>query len=100
DTLLGATPATPAAKALALSRLRMVEARGSTDLCGGWLSGAQALGNPEPQSINRVLLLSDGLANQGETNPDVLARRAAELSAKGIATSTFGLPRWTPKTDN
>ena len=91
DTLLGATAATPEAKALALSRLRTIDPRGSTDLCGGWLRGAHELGTPEPNTINRVLLLSDGLANHGETNPDTLAHRAAELSAKGIATTTFGV---------
>src|SRR6187399_2056790 len=73
DTLLGATLATPEAKALALSRLRTIDARGSTDLCGGWLRGARELGTPEPNNINRVLLLSDGRANHGETNPDALA---------------------------
>jgi Ca-activated chloride channel family protein len=36
DTLLGATQATPEAKTLALSRLRAIDARGSTDLCDGW----------------------------------------------------------------
>ena len=98
DTLLGATMATPEAKALALSRLRAIDARGNTDLCGGWLRGAeQCAPNPgtqeprNPGTLTRVLLLSDGLANQGETDPAVLARHAAELRAKGIATSTFGL---------
>ena len=42
-------------------------------------------------ALRRVLLLSDGRANQGETNPDMLARHAADLRAKGIATSTFGV---------
>jgi Ca-activated chloride channel family protein len=100
DTLLGATNATPEAKALALSRLRAIDARGNTDLCGGWLRGAEQIapspgtpepGIPEPGTVTRVLLLSDGLANQGETDPAALARHAAELRGKGIATSTFGL---------
>jgi Mg-chelatase subunit ChlD len=103
DALLTTTAATPEAKALALSRLRQIDARGSTDLCGGWLRGAQELrsrertlfdGTDEPgDAARRVLLLSDGLANQGETDPDVLARHAVDLRAKGIATSTFGLGR-------
>ena len=41
--------------------------------------------------VRRVLLLSDGLANQGETDPAALAQHATALRAKGITTSTFGL---------
>ena len=99
DTLLGATAATGEAKKLALTRLSAIDARGGTDLCAGWLRGAEELGSGATPaadtafdaSLRRVLLLSDGQANEGETNHDVLARRAAELRAKGIATSTFGL---------
>jgi Ca-activated chloride channel family protein len=102
DTLLSSTPATPEAKTLALSRLRAIDARGSTDLCGGWLRGAEELtahGGVSPgsrqsgtdPSICRVMLLSDGLANHGETDSTALARHAADLRAKGITTSTFGL---------
>ena len=92
DTLLATTPATPEAKAMPLARLRASDARGSTDLCGGWMRGAGQLeSHAGPDAISRVLLLSDGLANHGETNQDTLAARSAELRAKGIATSTFGL---------
>jgi Ca-activated chloride channel family protein len=91
DTLLGATQATAEAKTLALSRLRATDARGSTDLCGGWLRGAAELGTPDPGPVTRVLLLSDGLANHGEKDPDALARHAADLRVRGITTSTFGL---------
>jgi Mg-chelatase subunit ChlD len=97
DTLLGATSATPEARALALERLRAIDARGSTDLCGGWLRGAGEIAPPAQQglladeAIRRVLLLTDGLANRGEQNPDALARHAADLRARGVATSTFGL---------
>src|SRR6478672_153012 len=94
DTLLSATQATAEAKTLALSRLRATDARGSTDLCGGWLQGASEIGASEPgnaATVTRVLLLSDGLANQGERDPEALARHAADLRARGITTSTFGL---------
>ena len=86
DTLLNIAPATQEAKALATARLRAIDARGSTDLCGGWLRGAEEL-----RTEGRVFLLSDGLANHGETDHDALAQRARDLRARGIATSTFGL---------
>jgi Ca-activated chloride channel family protein len=93
DALVGLTPATAESKQLAASRLRGVDARGSTELSGGWLRGAAALaGAPGPADIVRkVLLLTDGLANQGEMDPGVLAARASELRASGILTTTFGL---------
>lgn len=100
-TLVGATAATSEARELALARLARIDARGGTDLCGGWLRGAGEIAEPEPSpretagamddSVRRVLLLSDGQANHGETDPDVLARHAAELRTRGVATSTFSL---------
>ena len=39
--------------------------------------------------MHRVLLLADGLANQGITDPAELARHAGELRAQGIGTTMF-----------
>jgi Ca-activated chloride channel family protein len=100
ETLVPSAPASAETKALALKRLKALEARGNTDLCGGWMRGAEEVGavretdtkaGADSGVLSRVLLLSDGLANNGETDPEVLARKAAELRAKGIATSTFGV---------
>lgn len=92
DTLLGSAPASAEAKALAQSRLAATDARGNTNLSGGWLRGAEEAGHPgDADVVRRVLLLSDGLANEGEINPDVLAEKARALRTQGIVTSTFGL---------
>lgn len=92
DTILGSTKAGAEAKALANSRLSQIDARGNTNLSGGWERGVEQVSLDDSGSaLRRVLLLSDGLANEGETNPDVLAARAALLRAQGVATSTFGL---------
>jgi len=98
NTLLAAAPASSEAKALAIDRLKALDARGQTDLCGGWMKGAEQLaagsearGAEGAVPLSRVLLLSDGLANHGETDPQVLAQKAAELRAANIATSTFGV---------
>jgi Ca-activated chloride channel family protein len=90
DTVLPRASASDEAKGLALRRLAEIDARGSTDLCGAWLRGADEL-REAAAPVRRVLLLTDGLANHGETNPDVLAATAADLRAQGITTSTFGV---------
>lgn len=72
--------------------LRQVESGGMTDLHGGWLKGAElaALGaNGRP--LSRVLLLSDGQANKGLTNPDRIARHCSKMADAGVSTSTYGL---------
>lgn len=98
ETLMASTHATAEAKALALDRLRDVDARGGTDLHGGWTTGAAHLrstpssGSADADAaIRRVLLLTDGQANHGVTDHDTLATVASELATAGIATTCFGL---------
>jgi Ca-activated chloride channel homolog len=40
--------------------------------------------------VNRVLLLTDGLANVGITSPDQLRDLVAAAAAKGVSTTTIG----------
>jgi len=155
DVLLASAPASGEAKTMAQSRLRAIDARGSTDMAAGWRAAAEQVGacprtpsggtGPVQRSKEetddaaeqigacprmpsggtdtvpsraeetddagasqvrsggdpavdaaapnpaRVMLLTDGLANVGETNPDVLSGVAAKLKADGIVTSTFGV---------
>jgi Ca-activated chloride channel homolog len=68
--------------------------RGSTDLHGGWLEGAtQVASHQIPNALNRVLLLSDGIANVGETNLERIAKNVQDLAARGISTSALGVGR-------
>jgi Ca-activated chloride channel homolog len=73
-------------------KIRHITERGMTNLHEGWLQGGiQVSQNLSPQQIDRVLLLSDGLANVGETNPDAIASDVRGLAKRGVNTSTLGV---------
>ena len=92
DVLVPGTLASRTARRDAVERLRTVAARGSTDLGGGWLAGCEQVASAlVAEGVNRALLLTDGLANQGMTDADELAHHAGQLRARGVSTSTFGV---------
>jgi Ca-activated chloride channel family protein len=67
---------------------------GRTNLSGGWLAGCDqiaAFQKQRPGDINRALLLTDGLANEGITDQEELTYHADQLRARGISTTTFGV---------
>jgi Ca-activated chloride channel family protein len=94
EVLIRAGAATPAARRVAEKRLGRLEAGGGTDLCGGWLRGCEQVGlGMADGQMGRCLLLSDGLANFGITDPDTIVGHAAELRRRGVTTSTLGVGR-------
>lgn len=94
DVLMPPTPASADAKRTALQRLAEVQPRGCTDLHAGWNAGALGLVErvrAGKGAVTRLLLLTDGLANEGITDPYALTRRAHEMRTLGVATTTFGV---------
>ncbi len=92
DVVAPSQLATPDNKREAALALQGIDARASTDLHGGWTRGAELLRDHlVADGINRVLLLTDGLANQGVTDAQTLAHVARDLRASGIGTTTFGV---------
>ncbi len=72
--------------------LSSVHSGGNTNLHMGWATGVQELRKAhKPGVISRVLLLSDGQANEGMVEPDDLAAECAQAQGVGISTSTYGL---------
>ncbi len=64
----------------------------STNLSGGLTAGIEQLDSIERGGyVNRVILLSDGLANVGITDLGELGRVASRASEKGIHITTMGL---------
>jgi Ca-activated chloride channel homolog len=92
DVVVPVTTATHEAKREAEQRVRMIDARGSTNLGDGWHTGCrELLEGRRGERLSRCLLLSDGQANCGVTEPSELARLAAEMRGRGIVTSTLGV---------
>lgn len=92
DVVFESAPATAQAKQAAKRALSIIDARGSTNLGEGWLRGCEQVArNQSADGVNRVLLLTDGLANQGMTDRDELSGHAAALRSRGVSTTTFGV---------
>ena len=102
--LAAATPKTKTALRLALHG---VDAGGSTALADGWLTACRELAEPpaaahapaangrtgqgEGVRVRRALLLTDGLANVGLTEPAALTEHAGQLRRRGVGTTTLGV---------
>lgn len=80
-------------KAALHQKVKQISARNSTNLSGGMLEGySQVHSTKASNFVHRVLLLSDGLANVGVTEPAKLQEIAQKkFREEGIALSTFGV---------
>lgn len=77
-----------------LDRIDAIRTGGSTDLHGGWLAGARLLApHTSGDRMSRVLLLSDGAANQGLCDAAQIVAQCSALAEAGVTTSTYGLGR-------
>ena len=97
ETILAEGPMTGERLAQARRVIGQVEARASTALHEGWLTGCRSIAAETalpgaPARVSRCFLLTDGQANQGLTEPEQIAAQAAEVRSRtGISTSTFGI---------
>ena len=73
-------------------KIEGIEAGGSTALYAGVKTGARQLQEYfSNKRINRVILLSDGLANVGPSSTRDLCRLGRELAGQGISVTTIGV---------
>jgi len=86
-------PATKVAdKEMIFRRIRDIRADGRTALYDGVSKGAKELKKfISDNRVNRLVLLSDGLANVGPQSPTELGRLGASLIEDGISVTTIGL---------
>jgi Ca-activated chloride channel family protein len=72
--------------------LDLIMAGGNTALFDGYLRGTkQVAEHLRERDLGKVMLVTDGLANEGLTDPRAIIGHVAELRARGVFTSTFGI---------
>ena len=71
--------------------IRDIHAQGGTNLSAGYNAGTEIVKkHHDYDAINRVLMLSDGKANRGITEPDRLRSLSRQAFDDGISTTTIG----------
>lgn len=69
-----------------------IEPDGSTNLHGGLMLGyREAQKNFRKDATNRVILLTDGIANVGTVDPTKIAAESSEFNGQGLDLSTIGV---------
>jgi Ca-activated chloride channel homolog len=93
DTVRVIVPATKVSDREALeSAIRRIESGGSTALFAGVSKGAEEVRKfLDRNRVNRIILLSDGLANVGPSSPGDLAELGTSLAREGMSVTTLGL---------
>ena len=90
--IIPATSLTAQSRELAIRHIQNIRPSGSTALFGGVSLGANEVRkNSKENFVNRVILLSDGLANVGPSTPAELGRFGASLIKENISVSTIGV---------
>jgi len=74
-----------------LDKVKRIQAGGGTNISAGLSQARQVLHNEESPRIRRIILLSDGQANEGITSPEGLSGIVDRAVADNIVVSTIGL---------
>ena len=76
------------------TEISQLRTRGMTLLSDGWFAGVECaarIAEEDPRLVPRVIILSDGHANEGIVDPEELREHAGELRMRGVLTSTLGI---------
>jgi Ca-activated chloride channel family protein len=92
ETVMPMVRATPDNKSAAMSLIARIYDDGGTCISCGLTRGANELARtPVIGGVQRIVLISDGQANEGIYDRDELAKLAADTAAKGTSISTVGV---------
>jgi Ca-activated chloride channel family protein len=74
-----------------MTKIDQIEARGSTNLAGGWALGRDLMSGLPSGCPRKLLLLTDGELNVGVTEPELVKKMVAMgLEKNGLRTSCLG----------
>jgi Ca-activated chloride channel family protein len=92
ETVIPMERATDANKAAARAAIETIDDDGGTCISCGLETGAREVADsPVERGLRRILLISDGQANEGLYDRDELAQLAANTAARGVSISTVGV---------
>lgn len=90
DVVVPATKLTD--KQMVIDRIKQIQPKGNTALFAGVSKGAAEVRKfLDKERVNRVILLSDGLANVGPASPGELGNLGKSMLKENISVSTLGL---------
>ena len=90
-TIVPITRATDAAKRGAHAVIEQIYADGGTCISCGLTRGASELAASPIAGVRRIVLISDGQANEGISDRGQLAELAAQTAARGVSISAVGV---------
>lgn len=92
ELLSSLIPAQPDARSSWRNRVAALAAGGGTNMSSGLDLAQEILGQRrERRGMSRIILISDGLANQGDSSPEGLQQRASRFAHLEMSLSTIGV---------
>ncbi|MCA9666495.1 MAG: VWA domain-containing protein [Myxococcales bacterium] len=89
---VASTPVTSAARQSIIASIQGIHDRGGTYLSGGLERGRAEIAHYVKRGqVNRVILISDGQANEGVTSPRALQRLSRTIASNGVSVTTMGV---------
>jgi len=76
------------------TEVSLLQTRGMTNLSGGWFAGVECaarVAEDDARMTPRIIILSDGHANEGISDQNELREHAGELRLRGVLTSALGI---------
>jgi Ca-activated chloride channel family protein len=79
-------------KDLATAMVERIDARGMTNLSSGLMTGHSLVSSQQlAKKINRIIMMTDGLANEGITDSEGLVNLAARIAGSGQSLTCIGV---------
>jgi Ca-activated chloride channel family protein len=79
-------------KDLATNLVNRIDARGTTNLSGGLMTGHSLVASQQlAKKVNRIIMMTDGLANEGITDSEGLVNLAVKIAGSGQSLTCIGV---------